>query len=49
MYAYPIYKRVVYVLPHSSLSIVSEGEKYIMHFSCPSIVPPDQEYTQEEI
>lgn len=49
MYAYPIYKSVVYVLPHSSLSTVPEGQKNILHFSCLTVVPPNQEYIQEEI
>lgn len=44
MYGYPIYKGVMHVLTHGSVSIVSEGQKYILHFSCPTVVPPDQEY-----
>ena len=49
MYAYPIYKSIVYVLPRSFFSIVPEGWKMILHFSCPTVVPPDQEYIQEEM
>ena len=39
----------VHVLAHDSVSIVSEGEKYILHFSCPTVVPPDQECINKEI
>lgn len=49
MYAYPIYKSAVYVLPHSSLSNVPEGQKNTLHFSCLTVVPPNLEYIQEEI
>lgn len=41
---YPIYKEVMHGLAHGSVSIVSEGQKYILHSFCPTVVPPDQEY-----
>lgn len=39
----------MHVLAHGSVSIVSEGQKYVLHFSCPTVVPPDKEHIQEEI
>lgn len=49
MYAYPIYKNVVYVFAALLALFLRDRKKYIAHFSCLTVFPPRQEYIQEEI